>query len=380
MTAKYVPAIASQSLGTARYHTLETKLAACAQHGFQAIELFYEDLEATAHSQPPACPPQPAGTTFSSSTQWDEQLLAAATYIHSLCTSHNLHILCLQPFMQYEGLTDASEHAQRLSKLDLWFQLADRLHTDLIQIPSNFLPESQCTASRATVVSDLREVADRGLAHTPHPIRFAYEALCWGTHVDLWDQAWEIVQAVDRPNLGTCLDTFNICGRVWADPASPTGTTPHADDAMRRSLAKLAEIDVAKIFYVEVVDAERLLAPLTPGHAWWSETQKPRMAWSRNARLFPFEERGYLPILQTLRVITETVGYTGYVSFELFSRTCNGDGPEVPEEHATRGARSWARLVRFMGWNAEDGDGPEVGVGELKRQDSGVDIRVVGGC
>jgi 4-hydroxyphenylpyruvate dioxygenase len=259
-----------------------------------------------------------------------------------------------------------------MSKLSFWMQLADNLHTDLIQVPSNFLPESQCTSDKATIISDLREVADAGLAHKPHPIRFAYEALCWGTHIDLWDEAWEIVKAVDRPNFGTCLDTFNLCGRVWGDPASPTGQTANADEDIKRSIAKLrSEIDVAKIFYVEVVDAERMITPLTQAHPWWADDQKPRMSWSRNARLFPFEDRGYLPIMDALTAITESVGYTGYISFELFSRTCNESHEGVPEEHAARGERSWEKMADFMGWDSVENGGkvdPEL---ELRRQDSG---------
>ena len=115
-------------------------------------------------------------------------------------------------------------------------------------------------------------------------------------------------------------------------------------------------MDLEKVFYVEVVDAERTRAPLRKGHDWWVEGQQARMSWSRNARLFPFETKsrgGYLPVLEILRVITEEVGYTGYVSFELFSRTMNETGERVPEEHARRGEVSWGKLVEYMRWNAE---------------------------
>ena len=265
--------------------------------------------------------------------------------------------------MHYEGLFDPSEHENRIQKLKLWFLLAKRLGTDLIQIPSNFLPEQQCTGDSEKIVADLREVADCGLQESP-VMRFAYEALCWGTHVDVWEGAWEIVQRVDRPNFGTCLDTFNIVGRVWADPASPTGQTPNSEADLRSSLERLGRelggkdkegnkrYGWEKIFYIEVVDAERLAAPLIPGHEWYVEDQKPRMSWSRNARLFPFEEGGYLPILKVLEVIVES-GWEGYVSFELFNRSMDQAHRTVPIEHAERAARSWGKLVECMRWNGE---------------------------
>jgi 4-hydroxyphenylpyruvate dioxygenase len=364
-SARYLPAISSMSLGRAWNHDIAPKLAACARHGFKAIEVFYEDLEYAARSLPTSHPAAPPNTSFANSTELDEQQLAAASYIRQLCDKHNLAILCLQPFMHYEGLISRTEHTKRLKKLSLWFHIAKTLRTDLIQIPSTFLPPSQCTSDLSAIISDFREVADLGLQQSP-PIRFAHEALCWGTHTDTWDAAYDIVQAVDRPNFGTCIDTFNLAGRVYGDPTSPTGKTPNADADMAASLAKLRRIDVSKIFYFEVVDAERLASPLVEGHPWYKPEQNARMSWSRNARLFPFERTAYLPILDILRVLTEELGYTGYISFELFNRSMNEVGVNVPEEHAVRGARSWGKLCEVMGWEVEEGqridlvDGGEV--------------------
>ena len=257
--------------------------------------------------------------------------------------------------MHYDGLVSPLEHETRIDKLKLWFLLAKRLDTDLIQIPSNFLPASQCTADRARIVADLQEAADLGRRQQP-VIRFAYEALCFGTHVEFWEQAWEIVEAVDRVNFGTCLDTFNIAGRVWGDPEREDGKVEGADKALRLSLERLSKVDVRKVFYVEVVDAERLRVPLRQGHEWWVAGQKARMSWSRNARLFPFETAsrgGYLPVLEILKVITDELGYTGYISFEFFSRTMDQVGEHVPEEHARRAEVSWEKLVEYMGWTEQ---------------------------
>jgi 4-hydroxyphenylpyruvate dioxygenase len=259
--------------------------------------------------------------------------------------------------MHYEGLTNRDTHTAAIENLHFWIRLAHILHTDLIQIPSNFLPDSQCTGDRATIIADLREVADIGLTFNP-PIRFAYEALCWGTHTDKWDDAWSIVTEVDRPNFGTCIDTFNLAGRVYADPASATGLTPNAVEDMRSSIQKLrTELSRAmdKVFYVEVCDGERLNEPLLPGHEWYQPDQPARMTWSRNARLFPFEEPGYMPVLDILEAVCEA-GYTGHISFELFSRTANRPEESVPREHARRAAIAWEKLEKYMGWASEGVD------------------------
>ncbi|KIY00331.1 uncharacterized protein Z520_04016 [Fonsecaea multimorphosa CBS 102226] len=355
--------MASQSLGRARYHGLAHKLALCEKYGFEAIELFFEDLEGVAEALPVSHPGLPPGSSFADSTAVQERQLAAAEYIHDLCMQHNLEILCLQPFMHYEGRLDPSSHEEAIQRLHFWVKLARRLGTDLIQIPSSFLSPPQCTGDRDRIVTDLRQVAEIGLQGDP-PIRFAYEALAWGTHVNTWDAAWSIVREVDRPNFGTCIDTFNLAGRIFADPASLSGLTPTACQDIQEALSKLRnELPRAldKVFYVEVCDGERLDAPLRAGHEWYDPEQPARMSWSRNARLFPFEPQGYLPALQILEAVCHA-GYTGHVSFELFSRTANQPGEEVPEQHAQRGAVAWKKLVEYMGWSnkQQTGTSPEL--------------------
>jgi 4-hydroxyphenylpyruvate dioxygenase len=77
------------------------------------------------------------------------------------------------------------------------------------------------------------------------------------------------------------------------------------------------------------------------------------MNWSRNARLFAFEEGGYLPVMDVLRTIIEGLRYTGWVSMELFSRTMGEPGEEVPAEHARRAAEAWKKVQREIErWNA----------------------------
>ncbi|RYP84400.1 hypothetical protein DL769_001189 [Monosporascus sp. CRB-8-3] len=313
-------------------------------YGYEGIELFHEEIVHIAKQLP-------GGPTEHNEFQ-------ATHIIRDLCRERRLAILCLQPFWHYEGLLDRQQHVVRLGQLSLWFRLAKALGTNTIQIPSNFLPASRLSEDGALAVADLQEAADMGLREQP-PIRFVYEALCWGTRCDIWEQSWETVQAVDRPNFGLCLDTFNIAGRIYADPTSTTGRTADCDRAVAESLERLVStVDVDKVFYVQVVDAKRLPEPLVEGHEFYDADQPPRMSWSRNCRLFYGErERGaYLPITQISQAIFQGLGFEGWVSMELFNRRMSDEDETVPRELAHRGAIAWGKLVRDMGLrlDAED--------------------------
>ncbi|KAK8149587.1 hypothetical protein G3M48_006471 [Beauveria asiatica] len=331
-------AISSISLGRSDAgHDFVLKMNMAQKHGYKGIELFHDDLASIARKMPD-------GLTKANELQ-------AARIIHQVCQLRGIKVICLQPFWHYEGLADRSKHLEHIEKLLFWFHLARALGTDMIQIPSNFLPENQLSSDPYLAIQDLRQVADLGLAECP-PIRFAYEALAWGTHCDTWEQSWKTVQNVDRPNFGLCLDTFNIAARAWADPSNPAGRNENADKLLTQSLVHMVEtVDIAKVYCVQVVDAERLLSPLLPGHQFHNDAQPARMSWSRNCRLFYGErERGaYLPIKQIAQVIFEDLGYDGWVSMELFHRRMADRDVTVPRELAVRGAISWKKLIRDVG-------------------------------
>ncbi|KAM0326638.1 hypothetical protein ACHAQA_006507 [Verticillium albo-atrum] len=314
-----------------------------AKYKYSGIELWHEDLMDVAEQLP-------GGAALV------ENQLTAAHHVRRLCAARNLHILCLQPFQHFEGLLDRAQHARRLDELRVWFQLAHALQTNLIQIPSNVLPKEQVSSDLADHVADLREVADMGAAEEP-PLRFSFESLGWGARCDTWEASWEVVQRVDRPNFGLCLDTFNIAARIYADPTSPTGCLPGAEETVRASMERLVStVDVSRIFYVQVVDAERLREPLREGHAFYNVEQPARMSWSRNCRLFYGEQSrgGYLPIREIASAIFQGLGFEGWVSLELFNRRMSQEDAEVPEELAKRGAISFAKLARDMRLRVEE--------------------------
>lgn len=337
------PAIASMSLGRAWIHGFNEKVSQAAKAGFKGIEIFYEDLEylAKAHAEKKG--------HSDSQAPAEEFLLSAAEEIRQNCDDADLTIICMQPFIFYEGLIDRKEHQARIEKLIVWFKIVKIFGTDLIQIPSNFQSEG-ITGDLNVIVEDMRKVADLGLQESP-PVRFAYENLAWGTFVSEWQVLWDIVCKVDRPNFGCCLDAFNIAGRVWADPATPDGKTPNADKDLEATLAELVKtIDLKKVFYIQVVDAERLEQPLLKGHPFYVEDQPARMSWSRNARLFPFEyDKGaYLPVIDVAKAFIHGLGYRGWISFELFSRTMSEPGSDVPYQHAQRAWTSWTKFAKEL--------------------------------
>jgi 4-hydroxyphenylpyruvate dioxygenase len=376
----YLPAIASLSLGRAYAgHSLEAKLSAASKAGFKGVECFYEDLEVLSKRLPTSSSSNTdaiAGPGLDAATSIDadadtnsdtntpsspttsepspQALLQAAHHFSSLAKTHNLHVLCLQPFMHYEGLLSHATRAHRQQKLRLWFKLAKILGTDIIQVPSNFLLEG-VTGDHEVIVRDLRWLADQGLKEEP-VIRFAYENICWGTFISKWKEMWDVVKEVDRPNFGMCLDTFHLCGTEWADPASDSGTVEgDADKTFRESMAQVAAtIDVDKVFYVQAADAERAVPPMRrgAGNNWWADGQQPRMTWSRNLRVFAFEERGYMPVEVALRAILDPppmgLGYQGWVSMEVFSWTLAEKDENVPVSHAERAKKSWEEIQQRL--------------------------------
>lgn len=338
------PAITTISLGQSNLFPIQDKLAQAARCGFKAIELFYDDLEALARKR---CPEREEPRR--------PELLWAAREIRLLCDKLDLNILNLQPFRFFEGLVDRGARDRILTQtVPIWIEALNILGADTILVPSNFLPPNPKTGAARTVgdidtiVGDLRELAEIGGRQSP-PVRFAYEALAWGTHVSTWEVSWEVVQAVDRPNFGLAIDTFNIAAAIYADPTSRDGTTGRTALAnLRASLDRLeSKLDLDKLFIVQIADGEKLDQPLSPGHAFYVPGQPERMSWSRNARLFLCEDHrgGYLPVLEVVQRLLE-MGWHGWLAFEVFSRTLADPDPRTPARHAGRAALSWRRLVK----------------------------------
>ena len=338
-TKIFRPAIATMSLGKPGLHSLETKLRAASAMGFQGIELFWDDLEAFAQDK----------NEDQGGHVGKNDLLEAARKIKRLCIALNLEIISLQPFRDYDGLRNPTLHRHRLTEFRNWLLIAQELHTKVIGVPPTINADVRThTGDQAIIILDLIDLA--ALAK-PYGICIAYENLYFGAHVRSWQNAWEIVEKTGELDTVKFLpDTFNICGDVYADPTRSDGQNLNAAEELRSSLEDLVvTLPPSSIPFIQVADAERLPKPITPSHAWMKGCTNAKMAWSRNARLYPLEKTGYLPVIDVVKAVVET-GWSGYVSQEVFTRATQVEGEETIWELADRAWKGWERLAKKMRW------------------------------
>ncbi|KAL8708416.1 MAG: hypothetical protein Q9220_006706 [cf. Caloplaca sp. 1 TL-2023] len=206
---------ATVSLGTPST-PLTQKLSHIASAGFQGIELGFPDLlsfASTHHSR-------------SIHPQDFDALCSASVAVKALCASHNLQIVMLQPFSNFEGWPhDSTERADAFSRARGWIRIMQALGTEMLQVGSTDSPSA--SPDFDVLASDLRKLCDM---LSPHGFRLAYENWCWATHAPDWRSVWSIVQKVDRPNIGLCLDTFQTGGGEWGDPCTDSGVREDVAD------------------------------------------------------------------------------------------------------------------------------------------------------
>ncbi|WAR64019.1 hypothetical protein PtB15_16B178 [Puccinia triticina] len=316
--------IFSHSLGDHSAHRLPYKLTAAAFAGFPAVEVSLIDLE--DHAAKKAC-----------------GLVEAAHEIGELCRALGLRVTCIQPLRDVvESRRPAADGASKAISL---FPVMDALNTELLLVCSSSLPADQLDPSTQTAVDHLRAIGVAAANWTPSPKKVAFEALSWGTHINLWRQAWDIVQAVDMENVGICLDSFNTLAREWADPTVPGGIQANAETDLRKSMSELSQLPGTKIFLLQIGDGARLATPLERGTA-----EKPAlMTWSRSSRLFPmeFDRGGYLPVPAFIEAVVRT-GYSGPWSLEIFNSSLRARADPTPITHALRGFLGLSKLVKSI--------------------------------
>lgn len=159
-----------------------------------------------------------------------------------------------------------------------------------------------------------------GLLAQKYGLRVAYEAPSWGIHHNTWKQVQGILDLVNLPNMGHCLDTFHIASREASDPFNATSPV-RADGRknLQNSLDELKEtVHPSKIVYLQLSDATAA-DPEQKGYPRPDPAQPPFMTQSRNCRIYPCEEQygGSLPVVEVARAVFD-VGYTGWVSMEVF--------------------------------------------------------------
>lgn len=337
--------IASLSLGSSSVHSMERKLAAAAKAHFDSVELFDQDWDAWRDSYA-----SDLGLT-PSTYEGDTVSIAAAAALGALAISHGLRFSCWQPLRQFEGWAHPAKRAEARRHATGVLSLLPHLGTDLLLVCSTTALAPQSTGDLATAVEDLAWLADQGAQYDP-PIRIMYEGLSFGTHRRRWQDVWEVVRVANRPNLGICLDSFNTLALEWADPYASNGRRTSnngldVDAALDANMKELvANVPGAKIFFVQVADAQFMNGTLQPP----VDPSVPRLLpWSRGHRLFPLEEnRGaYLPVLKFCDAVTRT-GYTGPWSLEVFNQSLSSPSPETCLEHARRGYAGLRKTVEAV--------------------------------
>ncbi len=186
--------------------TLEDKLAAAAEAGFDGIEVFEPDLIGS-----PWTPAELAGR----------------------CADAGLSVDLYQPFRDLDS-TDQERFARNLRRLERKFDVMTDLGTDTILVCSSVAPDAVADLDRLAeqLAAAAARAEERGL-------RLAYEALAWGAEVSTWDRSWEAVRRADHAALGLCLDSFHVLSR-GGDPAG------------------FADVPGEKLFFLQLADAPHL--------------------------------------------------------------------------------------------------------------------------
>ena len=187
--------------------TLNEKLTAVANAGFDGVEIFDQDLLCS---------------------------LWTPRRIRERCDELGLKIEMLQPFRDLEGMTEA-QHARAMRRFEGKLDIMAELGTDLVLVCASCQPDA--IDDDELSAEQLHKAAE--LAHE-RGMRIAFEALAWSTHIWDYRRAWKIVRMADHPALGTCQDTFHVLSRrldPWA----------------------IRDIPGEKIFFVQLSDAPEMV-------------------------------------------------------------------------------------------------------------------------
>ena len=186
--------------------SLDEKLRAIAGAGFDAVEIFENDL-----------------LTFNGSPR----------DVGKLCRDLGLSICAFQPFRDFEGMPEP-QRTRNFARAQHKFDLMQELGTDLLLICSNVSPASLGGLDRAA--ADFRALGELAASHG---LRVGFEALAWGRHVNDYRDAWEIVRRADHKSIGIILDSFHALA-----PEFP--------------VTAIQSIPADRIFLVQLADAPKL--------------------------------------------------------------------------------------------------------------------------
>jgi 2-keto-myo-inositol isomerase len=181
------------------------------------------------------------------------------------------------------------EKTNTASTIKRYVEAADQLDSPyLVLVPSPRPPGISDSEVYEESVRVLREISDR---YKNHRVRFAFEFLGFSwCSVSTLEQDLEIVQGVDRENIGLVLDTFHFY-------------------AGGSKIETIQKINRDKLFITHINDAENL----------------PREKLQDRHRLFPGE--GVIPLKDIISKL-KAIHYNGPVSIEMFRPEFWGLPPE----------------------------------------------------
>lgn len=186
--------------------TLDQKLVAAHEAGFDGVEIFEPDMVASPQSP--------------------EAVRARAKQL-------GLSLDLYQPFRDFEGV--GPELLERnLRRAAAKFALMNRLGIETMLLCSNVATAR--SGDEHLAAAQLRQL---GQVAEQFGVRVAFEALAWGRFVDSYEAAARIVRLADHPRIGLCLDSFHILSK---------GHNPEA----------IETIPAEKIFFVQMADAPLL--------------------------------------------------------------------------------------------------------------------------
>lgn len=331
--------LATVSIGCDPSHTLPHKINAIAKAGFKGIELGFPDLVSSAGEH--------LHTDVSPSDYSD--LVTAAKVVKAMCDAKHMEIMLLQPFTNFEGWREGSQERKDVwARVDGWIKVMKAAGCKNLQVGSTDTPSDHPSYSgeREDIIRDLQELCDK-LAE--HDLRLAYENWCWSTHAPDWIHIWELAKAVDRPNIGLCLDTFQSGGGEWADPTTDNGlvagqSEEELNKRFKKSMETLAAtVPADKIYMLQISDAYKMSPPIPDGKN--EQGMRPRCQWSMKYRPMPFAPGAYLPVVEMAKGVLGT-GFRGWFSVEVFDSGQDGKGKSYTlDEFATDCAGSTKTLI-----------------------------------
>ncbi|KAI2483032.1 3-dehydroshikimate dehydratase [Pyrenophora tritici-repentis] len=293
------------------------RLDAMSAAGFSAVELSFPDILSYGQTL--------LGHEVEPSNYDD--LCKVATEIRKECDKRKLGIMMLQPFSNYEGWPDGSDgRKDAMERARGWIRIMQACGTDMLQVGSTDSPLDKL--DKGKIVPDLQLLCD---ILADHGFRLAYENWCWSTHAPGWKHVWNIVQQVDRPNIGLCLDTFQTAGGEWGDPRTASGlredvSKDELDKRFQKSLEELSTtIPKEKIYLLQISDAYKVPQPFDVERD--DAGLLPRGRWSHDFRPLPYNG-GYLPVVDVARAVLKT-GFRGWFSYEVFDGGADGKAMDV---------------------------------------------------